>query len=174
MFRHHIVTLLCLLPVVIGCRESRTDDRPRTGNLMSIEATNLTACQHCRIRDALAHFSSAGELKTTTFISKPISLCEECAKKYLRSAPEQENILVSAQWRADEEHKSVTRQYQIIEDLGNNRIRVKLFKGAGDSISESELIIRKDLVPPNARLIGATFKLIGTPLEIDLIECSAN
>lgn len=104
----------------------------------------------------------------------PVMFCEKCAIAGIRELPQCAHlIIVTTRSPTGEATPQIRKEYRVLEaDQNSNaaRILVEDSTGPGADARRASFDIRYDAVPPHARAPGATFTVMGTPLEITLLE----
>jgi hypothetical protein len=133
----------------------------------------MTICEKCGKNEALAHFSRANSEEEASVPTTAENFCEPCAKDFMRATPARKRLTFSAEFRTGEPRKQVTRSYRVLRLLPYpNQVEIEVLPEFSISLHGNPLRIRSDLIPNTASRAGETFKVTGTPLEIDLIETS--
>jgi hypothetical protein len=159
---------------MLGCSDAQTSNTTTSNGIIATNPMVTTIeCHQCKHTNALVHIAKREPPVASYAEWEAFSLCEGCAREFFRSAPERQELTFCADWREGEDQKQVRRRYLVLENAGGNRTRVnRLYEGTEKDRSE-EFFIRTDLVSINSRTKGTEFAIVGTPLEIELIEHSA-
>ena len=164
-------TVPIALSLLVSCGQQKALNN---GASQITQAVPMKACEKCRTNAALVHVSRADSEAEATTPTVATNLCEFCAKEFIQTTPQRERLIFSADFRPAERHQRITRECRIVYvDHSTNTTEIEVFDGGVAPVNRIPLQIRTDLVPRAVRLAGAKFQLVGTPLEIELIETSA-
>jgi hypothetical protein len=186
--RHPVVTLMVIVTaVVLGLLYLVVSCSPQQPNNLTSQLVNDKANQHFsmepEISSRCAKCGSPGKVaalktdKETIVDPKEVSVfCEPCALQGIRQLPPCADLfIVAVSEGAVERTGRVRKQYQVLQlDQAANVATVQIIDSSVRSRNELPLIVRYDAIPNHARLVDATFAIIGIPRELSLFEQSGS
>ena len=96
-------------------------------------------------------------------------MCDECAKAFVQSVPDQGQILIHRGLR-DVVLCQLTTNCYTIEAIDEHATTLQKALSAGAPNQAVTLSVRTDLIPVPARFRGNSFRITGTAIEIELFE----
>jgi hypothetical protein len=130
-------------------------------------------CEDCLKQVALVHLTGSNPGFSRDSVRPAAHLCERCARRLVRTLPQTERLLFSAEWREGERGPKVLRKYVVVESEEHSNKATLEVKNEWGQDAPRRLTVRRDMIPIQARASGSEFRLSGSPLEIEIFEGSS-